>query len=176
VKLIAALILLGAPLAAQIHLGLKGGVPLTDVTEVVGSGSILSNKPSRWTFGPMAELDLPFGLGVEADILYRRVGFENESGETTSSLWDFPILAKYRFPGVGARPYLGAGYSYRRLNDLLRLSSSHNGYVFVGGLRINAIAIKISPEVRYTRWTNEDIQPGFRANRNQAEVLVGVTF
>jgi hypothetical protein len=61
------------------------------------------------------------------------------------------------------------------LNDLLEFSSS-NGLVLVGGVRINALVVKISPEMRYTRWASEGTQPGFRANQDQVEVLVGITF
>jgi len=184
-KLAIAFVFLWAPLAAQIHVGVKAGVPLTDVTETIGGGAVLRNLPSRWTLGPMVELDLPLGFGVEVDALYRRVGYEGpagrgplagEVGEFKDGLWDFPVIAKYKFPGAVGRPYIGGGWTYRRLNELLRFTSSSNGFVLAAGVRINAPALKISPEVRYTRWANDDIQPGFRTNRNQTEILVGITF
>jgi hypothetical protein len=184
-KLLVALIVLATPLVAQIHLGVRAGVPLTDITETISSGSVLKNLPSRWSVGPMVELDLPAGFGVEVNALYRRVGYEGPAGrgplsgeirEFTDGLWDFPIIAKYRFPGAVGRPYIGGGWTYRRLNDLLRFSSGSNGFVLAAGVRINAVVLKISPELRYTRWVNEDIQPGFRTNRNQLEILIGVSF
>jgi hypothetical protein len=182
-KFIIALIFLVSPAAAQIHVGLKGGVPLTDITETISSFTVFRNLPSRWTAGPMLEVDLPFGLGVEVDALYRRVGFERVgSGPPTEGnsvskggIWDFPLIAKYRFGGTLARPYVGGGWTYRSLNDLLEFSSS-NGLVLVGGVRLNALVVKISPEMRYTRWASEGTQPGFRANQDQVEVLVGITF
>ena len=173
------------PLTAQFHMGVKAGVPFTEITETIGSGVVLKNQPSRWSVGPMVEVDLQAGFGVEANALYRRVGYEGpagrgplsgESREFTDGLWDFPLIAKYKFPGVLARPYIGGGWTYRRLNDLLRFSSSSNGFVLATGVRINVHLMKISPEFRYTRWANGDIQPGFRTNRNQAEFLVGITF
>jgi hypothetical protein len=87
-----------------------------------------------------------------------------------------PVIAKYKFPGVVGRPYVGGGWTYRRLNDLLRFSSSSDGLVLAAGVRINAVAVKISPEVRYTRWADKAVEPGFRTNLNQVEILAGITF
>ncbi len=55
-------------LVAQIHAGQKAGVPLTDLTRVSSNGAnTIGSLPSHWTLGPMIELDLPLGLGVEFD-------------------------------------------------------------------------------------------------------------
>jgi hypothetical protein len=184
-RLVLGVLLVACPLAAQLHVGVKAGVPLTDVTETVGAPA-LTNLPSRWALGLMVDVDLPLGLGVEVDALYRRVGYEGPAGpgtlprteetrEFTAGLWDFPVIGKYRFRGIPAQPYLGAGWSRRKLGDLLRIGSGADGVVLAAGLRINAV-LKISPELRYTRWTGQDVQPGFRAARNQAELLVGFSF
>ena len=58
--------LLFCPAAFGEHLlsvGLKGGFPLTD--------SLSDSASKNYLIGPMAELNLPFGLAVEADALYR---------------------------------------------------------------------------------------------------------
>jgi hypothetical protein len=95
-KVLILLLFLGVPLTAQIHAGLKAGVPFTEITRTTHSGAILVNLPSRWTVGPMVELDLPFGFGVEVNALYRRVGYESDgmfsepNREFRDSLWDFP--------------------------------------------------------------------------------------
>lgn len=129
----------------------------------------------------MIELDLPLGLGVEFDALYRRVGyhryFPEPQADVEGSLWDFPLLAKYKFPGHTFRPYIGLGWTYRSLGDLLHsVGSGSNGFVFAGGVRIDARLLKISPEFRYTRWTDKNSADNFRTNSNQAEILVGFTF
>lgn len=165
---------------AQVDFGLKAGLPITDITETFSNAVARTNKPYRWTLGPMIELDLPAGFGIEINALYRRVGYEEQtfSQETkfTDGLWDFPLIGKYKFAGTLARPYVGAGWTYRRIPDLLRFDSSSNGVVTSAGVRISGGVAKISPEVRYTRWANPDFQPGFRTKKNQFEILVGVTF
>jgi hypothetical protein len=69
-----------------------------------------------------------------------------------------------------------AGWTCRRLNDLLRFSSGSNGFVLSAGLRIGLLVLKVSPELRYTRWANDDVQPAFRTRKHQAELLVGIGF
>ncbi len=185
-RILALIFAASAPLLAQIHPGLKAGAPLTDVTQVFSTGSnSLVNLSSHWTVGPMIELDLPLGLGVEFDALYRRVGYHTSSGlaggglegDFKGNLWDFPLLAKYKFPGHTFRPYVGLGWTYRRLGDLLNSSSSgSNGFVLAGGLRIDARLLKISPEFRYTHSAKKYTNDRFFTNSNQAEILVGFTF
>lgn len=166
------------PLQGQIDFGVKAGVPFTDLTETISTGfDVRLNEPRRWTVGPMVEVDLPFGFGVELNALYRRVGYKTPAErEVANGLWDFPLLAKYKLPGQIVRSFLAAGWTYRRLTDELRFSSSPNGFVAAAGIRLTAAAVKISPEFRYTRWANEDIQPGFRTKKNQAEILLGFAF
>lgn len=186
VRIFTLILAVAAPLLAQIHPGLKAGAPLTDVTTAFSGGiSPRVNLPSHWTVGPMIELDLPLGLGVEFDALYRRVGYHMSSGlaggglegDFKGSLWDFPLLAKYKFPGHTFRPYVGSGWTYRRLGDLLHsFSSGSNGFVLAGGVRIDARLLKISPEFRYTHWAKKYTNDTFFTKSNQAEILVGFTF
>jgi hypothetical protein len=177
------LLLAAAPLAAQLHLGIKGGVPFNDA---VKAGNPLRSEFARWTFGGVAELDLPAGLGLELDMLYRRTGYSVETAEAgpgpdrIGNSWEFPLLVKYRFPGILARPYLAGGLSFRKITDIPDLfNSGSRGTVLAAGLRFNAVVVRISPELRYTRWNNEPFRNAAGAlgsSRNQVEVLVGLTF
>ncbi len=173
-RLSALLLLLAAPSFAQhLHFGLKGGMPLNDLVESDGR---VTNLPSRWTLGPMLEVDLPVGLGIEFNALYRRIGY-NDLLDNTAGAWDFPLLLKYRFPGIVARPYVAGGWVFRNIGDIPRLSAGSNGVAFSGGVRFSIPVIQISPEIRWTRW--QDAQAGPAAvlgSRNQFEVLVGLTF
>jgi hypothetical protein len=170
--------------------GIKGGVPVTDITEAQnygGGGSINRNVPHRWTVGPMLEVDLPANFGVEVNALYRKVGLESFNPslppafemirmEASDSLWDFPVLGKYRFSGELVRPYVGGGWTYRRLGDLVRFHSGSHGVVVGAGATIKAAVLRISPEFRYTRWPGNDILEPLKTRANQAEILVGLTF
>ncbi len=184
-RLIAGLLLLAGPLAAQLHVGLKGGVPLADLTETVARPNY-KNLPPRWTLGLMVDVDLPLKLGIEVDALYRRAGYEyparvplgtpTQTSQVKEGFWDFPVIAKYRFGSGAVRPYLGAGWSYRKLSDLLRPASSANGFTVAAGVAVRALGVRLAPEFRYTRWGSGDPGPDFRAARNQAELLVGFSF
>ncbi len=171
---LALLPLLSLPAPAQhLHLGLKGGVPLNDLVKSEGR---VSNLASRWTLGPMVDLDLPLGLGIELDALYRRTGYR-ETEDHTAGSWEFPLLLKYKFPGFVARPYIGGGWVYRNVGDIPRLAAGSNGVVFAGGLQIRVPAIRLTPEVRWTRWEGVPAGPlSVQAARNQLEVLLGLTF
>jgi hypothetical protein len=165
------------PLLGQVHFGagVKAGAPLAAVTEGTISFPGGLNRNFWWTVGPVVEIDLLLRFG-EFDLLYRRVGFKEffRGREVRGNLWNFPLLAKYRFRSGLVEPYLGGGWTYR---DLLRPpASKSSGSVVSVGLRINSKRIKASPELRYTRWPNQDIQPGFRTKKNQIEALFGITF
>lgn len=172
--LAAAFLFLTPPSFAQnLHFGLKGGVPFTDLVE---SGGNVSDLSSRWTLGPMIELDLPAGLGVEFNALYRRIGY-SALQDNTASAWDFPLLLKYKFPGILARPYISGGWVFRNIGDIPRLSAGSNGVAFAGGVRISVPVIQISPEIRWTRWEDTTAGPAaVLGSRNQFEILVGLTF
>ena len=161
------------PLSAQMHFGVKGGGALTDMVDVSGN---FESRFRRWTVGPMIDLDLPLGLGAEFNALYRKTGYF-DSTEHSANSWEFPLLIKYRFPGIMARPYISGGWAFRHLGDLPSLSGGSDGFVLGAGIHFNTPIMKIAPEMRFTRWDSAtQITPGIRSARNQFEVLVGLTF
>ncbi len=167
----------GVAFCGPLEFGVRAGVPATEIvlSSYHGSGTFASSG-SGYVIGPTVELRLPYGLGIEADALYRRVN--NPSG----SAWEFPILAKYRVPVRGPiAGYAVGGGSFQR-NDLLRAfqagpAETTSGFVFGGGVEVKLGLIRLAPEVRYTRWTSDFSFRGFNlVNRNQIEILVGLTF
>jgi hypothetical protein len=209
------LLLAGAPLAlAQpFTFGVKAGVPLTDFLNATNSGGFgFFTTTNRYIVGPEAELRLPFGLGVEFDALYRHLNYTGVNNavdvllhsSTTSSAWEFPLLAKYRFPTKIVRPYVDAGVVWDTLSGLTQTitqtvipthtttaSSTSNpaelrhnaviGYVAGVGVDIHLLVLHITPEIRYTHWGDRHFlfsaAPGaLLSNSNQAEFLVGFTF
>jgi opacity protein-like surface antigen len=187
--------------------GVKVGVPLTDFINTVQSQNFVYNSSTnRYIVGAMAELRLPFGLGVEFDALYRRLHYNGSgtltnilvSSQTTGNAWEFPLLLKYRIPGKIVRPYVEAGAAWDTLSglksDISRFSgqvlsssgspaelknSTTTGFVIGAGLDVHAILLHVSPEIRFTRWGSKhfaDVNGLLRSNQNQGEFLLGITF
>ena len=163
---------------------------------------------NRYIVGPTAELYLPFGFGVEFDALYRHLNYNSHgelvdlitSGKTTGNAWEFPLLAKYRFPIPGIKPFVDGGVSFDTLGGLKQTitsalpsgttttTTSHPaelrnsmiyGVAVGGGLDIRLAFLHLLPEVRYTRWDSQHLRDAnslLHWNQNQAEFLLGITF
>lgn len=121
---------------------------------------------------------------------------------TTGSSWEFPLLLKYRFATRIIKPYVIAGLAIDTLSGLASTTVSTivpsqqtttvttsnpgelketttAGFVFGVGTDIHAIALHITPEIRYTRWGAAHFATpdgGLLSNPNQLEFLVGITF
>lgn len=181
-KLIFTVLLCAAPAAAQLlNFGVRGGLPLNSSLDTSGR---FSGGFSHWTLGPTAELNLPFGFGLEADLLYRRIGYDDANqGKQTSSAFTVPILLKYKFPGRGpARVFVDTGVAYRGVTGAPMLDDGQTkGFVLGGGIRYDLKAFKFSPELRYTRWADDMYRVASSAGalnsrKNQVELLFGITF
>lgn len=170
--LFASFLLSAAILPAQsIGVGVKGGVPLTDTFKTVNLGR-QAIAEGNWIFGPMFELRLPAGLGVEFDTLYRRSTVKD--GPQVGS-WEFPLLGKLRLPGVILRPTLGAGVMFQRLADITSFDN-RKGFVMSAGVEVKAPFVRIAPELRYTRFSEKRAGTNILNGSNQVDVLIGLTF
>lgn len=170
--------------AQSVHFGVKGGLPLTDAVDAAGD---FKSDFKHFTFGPMVDIFLPAGLGVEINALYKKTGYTLSATGTTAAeshnapSWEFPLLLKYRFPGEVLRPYVAGGYVFRNIGDMARLDrGSSKGLAAGAGLMFDFKLIKLSPEVRYIRWNN-DVFGGagpitLKSVKNQADFLIGFTF
>jgi opacity protein-like surface antigen len=173
--------LLAAPVAfaQNFSFGVKGGVPLANSLKVTNPATYVSNK-SPFVLGPAAELRLPLGLGLEADLLYRHLQYTSASNvKTTGQAWEVPLLAKYRVPGAVLRPYIAAGYSFRRLAGMELTSRSAMGPTLGGGLELRVPLVRFSAELRYTRWGSSSFKAtlgGLATQLNQADLLLGIMF
>ena len=182
--------------AGPFSAGIKVGLPMTDFLNTVqGTSNSVTN---RYIVGPEAELNLPFGLGVELDALYRHFSYTNAIGSVGSALtsaghagdWEFPLVAKYKFPTRIIRPYVEAGVAWDTLTGVKNsvfnaaglsigpAKSTVTGAVIGAGVDIHAVVIHVKPELRYTRWTSQhyDVSGVLNSNQNQAEFLLGITF
>jgi hypothetical protein len=184
--------------------GVKGGVPLADAFRVTDSSRYFSNK-APYVIGPAAELHLPMGISGEVGVLYRNLEYSSRTldqsstppqaieARTTGQVWEFPFLAKYRIPGVFVRPFISAGISYRRLARLRTRSTAPGstnqppeltgqnavGPTLGGGLEFKVRRVRLSSEIRYTRWGTSSFREalsGFASQLNQADFLLGIAF
>lgn len=164
--------------------GVEAGIPLNDAVNGISSGSgIVTSNTDRWTIGPTLQLHLPFRLSAEVDALYRSEGYSITSPNLASSFsinnWQFPILAKYDLNGGLLRPFVDAGITYRHLSGDGSISNSSSaGFTIGGGLTLKLLFIRLSPEIRYTRWNNSPVfNTGLATqSQDQTDFLVGFTF
>ncbi len=204
-RLCAALLLTSAAVFGQgFSFGLKGGVPLADAVDVLDRDRYFSSK-APVVMGPVVELRLFGGLSGEANLLYRRVEYTSAPPETpqtttrtSGQTWELPVLVKYRAPGELFRPFLSAGLSYRRLARFQQRVStgglsgtvqvaeppelrdrSTGGATLAGGLELSLPLVRVSAEMRYTRWGSTSIRTavrGLASQLNQADILLGILF
>jgi hypothetical protein len=117
--------------------------------------------------------------------------------------WEFPLLLKYKFPIPLIKPFIEGGYAPRLINGTVNnngfrvnlqtgqqtYGQSHygtndtsQGLVIGGGVQLGLGRLLISPGVRYTHWNNQPFLvlepdgPTFGSSRNQADILVGLSW
>jgi opacity protein-like surface antigen len=122
---------------------------------------------------------------------------------TDADAWEFPLLLKKKFGGANAgvaavRPFVATGAAFRRLSGIKQIRNfitgtsqetstpaelqhkNATGFVVGGGVEIRALFLRISPEVRFTRWGTSNFREGvsnlLETNRNQGQFLVGFHF
>ncbi len=120
---------------------------------------------------------------------------------TRSTYVEIPILARYYgifSKGFLTRAYAVGGPAYRHIgnirtgNDTVNADSTTdynetpatprrtNQFGFSGGVGfrfIDEVGIRVSPEIRYTRWQGDTFAgPSYRSNSNQFEVSLGFSF
>ena len=120
---------------------------------------------------------------MQVDALYKRQ--QSNPSTTTASTWEIPLLAKYRFPGLVARTFVEGGVSFQSIGDVVKFATnqtadkSRRGFVLGAGVEAKLLKVRLSPELRLTRWGQSKFQinPITLLNSStQAEVLVGLTF
>jgi hypothetical protein len=190
---VAGLLFFGFSARAQpISFGVRGGFPLTGAystsTTTFGADFEKTFSASKeYIVGPMLEVDLPFGLSVEADALYHPVQLTQEIGTkagvfnnpSTFYTWEIPVLAQYRFLRLAlGKPYVEAGPSFRKFID--RDSNEASSGITVGaGIEFRLLKLRLKPDFRYTRWGADTVfanAPYAPSNRNQVEFSAGLTY
>jgi len=176
--------------------GVKGGVPLTDPlssTTFTGIDSTIHvfSSSKNYVIGPMLELNLPFGLSVEADALYRPLNLTTDTQiipldtVTRRSVdvpsMEFPILLKAHFLHTPiVKPYVEAGPTFRYVASKVPYLSN-SGFALGAGVDVKVLLVRIAPELRYSHWGSDAASPLRNvslppSNQSQVEFLIGLSF
>ena len=164
--------------------GVKGGVPFTDVLEAAGTINSTASTLTRSTsylVGPVVELRLPFGFALETDGLYHAAEYDLTTNGIRTAVpahaWEIPYLAKFRFPIPVLKPFVSAGGAYRTFTDLPNnVTPTHNAFVLGGGLELRISRLRLSGELRWLRWGSPSNNNIVRLSQNEGEVLFGFVF
>jgi hypothetical protein len=172
---------------AQITVGVKGGVPLTDAFATAqGNTSSFATNTKRYLVGPTVEVHFPGRFSVEVDALYSRLGFDQtvtgtggSNSTTRANSWQIPILGKWEITPGPVRPFIDAGANIRNISGIRQVRAGINngsfnviatdnspdfnkrtdvGASFGGGIAFKAGPVRLSPEFRYTRWGGENFR------------------
>ena len=188
------------PLGQRISLGIIAAWELNNDIAPYTANVVVANPGSENTFpqvnaieyatgvkgliaGPVLETHLPHHLSVELDGIYRPMGEHYktvlDSGTIYSSAtykrtatWQFPVLAKYRFRLGKVNPFVEAGPSFR----LPVANLSADGMTAGTGAEMHWHEVHIAPEIRFTRWAAGTPPASVEFARNEAAVLVGLSF
>lgn len=196
-RLFTLLILCSCCYAQRMSLGVLGGFSPTDAFQDRTGNSrpprtspVLTHAYSEskdFLAGAALEIHIHRAWSVELNGIFRQmhltqtgtrtadggIEFNNETPVVT---WEFPLLAKYRLPGAGARPFVEAGPAFRTIGNLNGTSPSQLGAAIGAGVEIPWRGLRFSPTLRYTRWKADD--PAYAptlSNSNQIELLFAVT-
>ncbi|HEY7304147.1 MAG TPA: hypothetical protein VH601_08545 [Bryobacteraceae bacterium] len=167
-----------------VGIGVKGGVPFTDILkleDIITTPATVLNRSTDYLIGPVVELRIPFGFAFEVDGIYRSAEYHLTTNDITidAHSWEIPYLAKFRFPIPLLKPFVSAGGAYRSFTDLPGniVTPTHNAFVLGGGLELRISRLRLSGELRWLRWNNPpDNGNVVRLDQNQGEVLFGLVF
>ena len=144
----------------------------------------LQSVSTRYAIGPKLDIGLPFGLGIEVDMLYRNQGYQlpdyPEYSEQHATSWEFPFLLKKSLAFPLVKPFAEAGYAPRVLDANGGSTASH-GLVLGGGVELGIGRLRLEPAIRYTHWRNTPVLlvipngPSPQLSANQVDVLLGIS-
>lgn len=177
--------------AQLVSAGVVGGAALTDdfrnLTFLLPTYSSLSYSTSKsYVIGPSVEVELPLNLSVEADALYHPLHFTNairfpngtlnSVSPATVVTWEFPILAKYRFPLPLVKSFGEVGPSFRTSGNLNNTAPASHGLTIGIGGETGWHRLKIAPVIRYTHWASDGFALDAFTKQDQVTLLLSLTF
>jgi len=190
-----ALVLLAAEASSAevVFFGMKTGIPVNNL--LTSTAPRFQVRTHRYTLGPTFELNRPHGLAFEVDLLYKRLAYsyspsdssiiQTSAATVSATRWELPLLLKYKFARQHLHPYIGLGACLNRVVNIegmnvAELRHRHTRRVVIrGGLERLFGLLRLTPEVRFTRWVDRNFgvhDALLRSNLTQAEFLIGFTF
>jgi hypothetical protein len=114
--------------------------------------------------GAMIEWSLPHNLSLEFDGVWHSYPAGPQLG--TDVTWEFPVLAKYKFPLPFGKPFVEAGPAFRIG------APTYNGFSAGAGVEFHVLHnLNIAPTLRYTHWASSAPGNFDGWNPNQVEFL-----
>jgi hypothetical protein len=138
--------------AQHISVGIKAGVPLTGLlrtnSQEISYGGLgeFPTQTKRYTIGPVVDVSLPLGFGVEFASMYKRFDQQSIAVTTTGFVvidednsyaiqqtagisavghsWEFPVAVQYHFLKSAIRPYAEGGFSWNRLSNVYSVQTT----------------------------------------------------
>ena len=132
--------------AQHISVGIKAGVPLTDVLEATTGGDLpFQAQTRRYTIGPVMDIGLPLGFDLEFGAMYKRVDQKSIALTITGFLpleeitvpieqravisaighsWELPVAVQYRFSKSSIRAYVEGGISFNHLGNVYNFANA----------------------------------------------------
>ena len=122
----------------RVLVGIKGGASLTRKFLTSDYGTFDAHT-RRYTIGPVMDIALPRGLGIEVGALYKHIdersfsatllsivdtdegpaaNFQYNRVSTVGRSWEFPVAGQYHTSLRSMRPYVEVGFSYNRLHNI----------------------------------------------------------
>lgn len=140
-----------------------------------------------YVIGPSIEVHFTRRFSLGLDALYKPLHYEQsatftQTGEVigfapaTVVTWQFPVLARYRFPLGRIRPFIEGGPSLRATGNLNLSNPSHFGVSAGAGIEAQWGRLSLAPGVRYTRWAKDIWWANVRSRPDQVEVLVRLSW
>jgi hypothetical protein len=194
----------GIPVTDMFSTSNTGGLGTGSSTGLAGSN--YSSHTPRYILGASAEFHIPLHLRFEVDALYKRGGFNSSiplNGglayrPTSLNWWEFPGMFKYNISMGHFRPFIDFGATLRHISTITETTFAPGNFQgvirnnsadihnrnSVGGVAGIGITFKkgpfeLTPEARYTRWSNQAFSTNngnIRTNLDQGDILLGISF
>ncbi len=167
---------------------------VSKASDYLVGGTVEMHLPLRFS----VELDAIYKrTGVDGPSYTAPVLDLNSTEQIRANQWEFPLLAKYEITGGLLRPFVDVGPVLRNIsginsivnytlatlpptsvtttrnNTTLLMNRDTAGIAIGGGIALKVAHFRVSPELRYTRWTATSL---YGSAGNQADVIVGFTF